>query len=102
MMGEIVYHGHSAFDRADLHSAFDRFESIERFLDLFLAYAPCICGDDHCQTISNVELTYQLRLELTPIMAALKNSEPRCISGKINVTGLPLCVVARSERFDGG
>ena len=66
MMGEIVDDGHAAFDAANLDAAFDRFESVERLLDLLFRNSPRVGRDDHGQAIADVELADQMRFEFAP------------------------------------
>src|SRR5690348_10529059 len=99
-MGKIVDHCHTAFDTADLHSALDRFESVESLLDLFASDTPCIGSDNDREAISNVEFADKMRLKLAPIITVLENRKSRSVAGKVYISCLPLGVVRQAKCLD--
>ena len=54
------------FDAADLHAPFDRFESVEGFLDFFLRDAPRVRRDDHGKAVAHVEFADQIAFQIRP------------------------------------
>src|SRR6185369_17396064 len=88
----------ATYFRASLHV----FESRERVRNLFAADAPRSGGDDHRETVQQVELPKERRLKFSPRTAFAKHCKLRHRAAEIGVAHLPLCVVRRAECLERG
>src|SRR5438034_10829700 len=82
MMCKIVDHGHASLNAAHLHSAFNRFEGIERFLSFFLGNSPRVGRNDNREAIQYIKVAEKVRLKLAPWLALAKYFEPRLVAHK--------------------
>ena len=99
-MGKIVDDRHAADRPANLDTTLDRLKGTKRLLNFLSRNAPRIGRDDDGKAIADVELAYQMRFEFTPFFTVAKDRKFRHVACKINVTGLPFCVVRKAKGLD--
>src|SRR6478735_11246723 len=100
MMGKIIDDRYSPLNPAHLHSPLYGFERIECVLHFLDRNAPCVGGDDHSKTVSNVEFTDHCRCEVGPLLAVSVNGKRSTLFRKTYISSLPFCMRAKAKSLD--
>src|ERR1051326_1362961 len=96
-MRKVVDHGDSVYFATNLQAATNAFESCESFADRLPLNSPRIGRDDHCETIANIEVANQRRLELSPLGTLAPNMEIRQAAGESNIPRPPFRIITGSK-----
>src|SRR5215210_4587887 len=99
-MRKVVYDSDAALRPPHLHPTTHALKRPQRIVDGFRFDAPGVGGDDHCQTVADIEITDQCRLKLAPCLAFAKDAKAGQLIRIVKITRLPHRVRAGAEGFE--
>ena len=99
-MCKIVDNNHAAFLPANFGAAAHVLKSTQRAGDNLAAQSPSFGGDDHCQTVQQIEVADQRRFKLAPRLAFADDGKLAQLAGEIHFAETPLRLLIRAEGFE--